>query len=94
MMQLSAFTGFLYLPTSALRIRTEIVRTQTEQNVLKMLQWDLVLGSLCLELYIVKITLNHAEVLFTWFCVYKELVCIQGPHCINCGGLKARLSAP
>lgn len=85
-MQLSALLNFI-LTKSALQMRTEILRTPNNQNrikSLKMLQWDLVLlKSECLELYIVRITLNHSEVLFTWFCVYKDLVCIEWPHCMN-----------
>jgi len=78
-MQLSAFTGFSTYQTSALRMRTEILRTLNRIKSLKRLQWDLVLKSECLEVYIVRITLNQSEVLFTRFCVYKELVCIEGP---------------
>lgn len=52
---------------------------QNRIKSLKMSQWDLVLGSQCLELYIVRITLNRLEVLVLWFGVYKELVCIEGP---------------
>lgn len=53
---------------------------QSRIKSLKMSQWDLVLGSQCLELYIVRITLNHLEVPVPWFCVYQESVCIEGPH--------------
>lgn len=71
----------LYLPN--INSSNEDRNPQNRIKSLKMSQWDLVLGSQCLEMYVVRITLNHLEVLVPRFCVYKELVCIEGPHLIK-----------